>query len=54
MWFREIRPSLGEDQKLSKYGIIGKICTGLREMIHIYAGMKYNTQITIEKNMQQK
>ena len=32
-WFREIRPSLGEDQKLSKYGIIGKICiTGLREM----------------------
>ena len=33
MWFREIRPSLGEDQKLSKYGIIGKICiTGLREM----------------------
>ena len=33
MWFREIRPSLGEDQKLSKYGIIGKICiTNLREM----------------------
>ena len=33
LWFREIRPSLGEDQKLSKYGIIGKIClTGLREM----------------------
>ena len=30
-WFREIRPSLGEDQKLYKYGIIGKICTtGLR------------------------
>ena len=33
MWFREIIPSLGEDKKLSKYGIIGKICiTGLREM----------------------
>ena len=33
VWFREIRPSLGEDQKLTKYGIIGKIClTGLREM----------------------
>ena len=33
LWFREITPSLGEDQKLSKYGIIGKIClTGLREM----------------------
>ena len=33
MWFREIRPSQGEDKKLSKYGIIGKICiTGLREM----------------------
>ena len=33
MWFREIRPSLGEDKKMSKYGIIGKICiTGLREM----------------------
>ena len=33
MWFMETRPSLGEDQKLSKYGIIGKICiTGLREM----------------------
>ena len=33
LWFREIRPSLGEDQKLSKYGIIGKIClTGLREI----------------------
>ena len=32
LWFREIRPSLGEDQKLSKYAIIGKIClTGLRE-----------------------
>ena len=31
--FREIRPSLGEDQKLYKYGIIGKIClTGLREI----------------------
>ena len=30
---REIRPNLGEDKKLSKYGIIGKIClTGLREM----------------------
>ena len=26
LWFREITPSLGEDQKLSKYGIIGKIC----------------------------
>ena len=36
MWFREIRPSLGEDKKLSKYGIIGKICiTGLREMLAI-------------------
>ena len=34
MWFREIRPSLGEDKKLSKYGIIGKIyITGLREML---------------------
>ena len=33
LWFREIRPSIGEDKKLSKYGIIGKIClTGLREM----------------------
>ena len=33
LWFREIRPSLGEDKKLSKYGIIGKIfLTGLREM----------------------
>ena len=33
LWFREIRPSLGEDQKLSKYGIIGKIyLTGLRQM----------------------
>ena len=33
LWFREIRPSLGEDEKLSKYGIIGKIgLTGLREM----------------------
>ena len=33
LWFREIRPSLGEDQKLSKYGIIGKIClTDFREM----------------------
>jgi len=33
MWFRKIRPSLGEDKKLSKYEIIGKICiTGLREM----------------------
>ena len=33
LWFREIRPSLGEDQKLTKYGIIGKIClVGLREM----------------------
>ena len=31
--FREIRPRLGEDKKLSEYGIIGKIClTGLREM----------------------
>ena len=34
LWFREIRPSLGEDKKLSKYGIIGKIClNGLREML---------------------
>ena len=33
MWFREIRPSIGEDKILSKYEIIGKIClTGLREM----------------------
>ena len=33
LWFREIRPSLGEDQKLSKYGFIGKIyLTGLMEM----------------------
>ena len=33
LWFREIRPSLGEDKKLSKYGIIGLIyLTGLREM----------------------
>ena len=33
LWFREIRPSLGEDKKLFKYGIIGKIgLTGLREM----------------------
>ena len=33
MWFREIRPSLGVDKKLFKYGIIGKICiTGLREI----------------------
>ena len=33
MWFREIRPSIGEDKKLSKYGIIAKIClTRLREM----------------------
>ena len=33
LWFREIRPRLGEDKKLSTYGIIGKIClTGLREM----------------------
>ena len=32
-WFREIRPSLGEDQKLSKYGIVGKIfLNGLREI----------------------
>ena len=30
---REIIPSIGEDKKLTKYGIIGKIClTGLREM----------------------
>ena len=36
MWFREIRPSLGEDKKLSKYGIIGKIyITDLREMLVI-------------------
>ena len=33
LWFREIRPSLGEDEKLSKYGIIGKIfLSDLREM----------------------
>ena len=33
LWLRGIRPSLGEYQKLSKYGIIGKIClTGLGEM----------------------
>ena len=33
LWFREIRPGLGEDQEKSKYGIIGKIfLTGLREM----------------------
>ena len=33
LWFREIRPSLGEDKKLPKYGIIGKICiTGFREI----------------------
>ena len=33
LWFREIRPSIGEDKKFPKYGIIGKIClTGLREM----------------------
>ena len=33
LWFREIRPSLGEDQELSKYGIISKILlTGLREI----------------------
>ena len=33
MWFREIRPSLGEDKEFSKYGIIGKICiTGIREI----------------------
>ena len=33
LWFREIRPSLGEDKKLYKYGIIGKIfLTGLREI----------------------
>ena len=31
--FRGIRPRLGEDKKLSKYGIIGKIClAGLRKM----------------------
>ena len=36
LWVREIRPSLGEDQNLSKYGIIGKIClTGLGEMTAI-------------------
>ena len=36
LWFMEIRPSLGEDKKLSKYGIIGKICvSGLREMLTI-------------------
>ena len=33
MLFREIRTILGEDNKLSKYGIIGKIyITGLMEM----------------------
>ena len=33
LWFRKIIPSLGEDKKLSKYGIIGKIClTGLRKI----------------------
>ena len=33
LWFREIRPRLGEYQKLSKYGIIGKIhLTGLKKM----------------------
>ena len=33
LWFREIRPSLGEDKKMTKYGIIGKIyLTSLREM----------------------
>ena len=36
LWVREIRPNLGEDQKLSKYGIIGKIyLTGLIEMLSI-------------------
>ena len=33
LWFREIRPGLGEDQIFSKYGIIGKIfLTSLKEM----------------------
>ena len=33
LWFRESRPSLGEDKKMSKYGISGKIyLTGLREV----------------------
>ena len=41
LWFREIRPSLGEDQKISKYGIIGKIClTSLREMLATSHRMK--------------
>ena len=36
MWFREFRPTLGEDQKLFKYGNIGKIyITGLREILVI-------------------
>ena len=34
VWFREIRPSLGEDQKLTNYGLIGKIfLTGLTKML---------------------
>ena len=41
LWFREIRLSLREDKKLSKYGIIGKIClTVLREMPAIAHRMK--------------
>ena len=33
LWFREIRPSLGEDKKLSKYEIICKLClASLREI----------------------
>ena len=35
-WFREIRPTLGEDKKLSKYGIIGNIfLIVLREILSI-------------------
>ena len=34
LWFREIRPSLGEYKKLPKYGIIGKIfLTRLSEIL---------------------
>ena len=33
LWIREIRQSIGEDKKISKYGIIGKIyLTSLMEM----------------------
>ena len=50
LWFWEIRPRLGEDKKMSKYGIIGKIyLTGLREipatthrmMVKILWGCRY-------------